>query len=136
MRGSVAKRIRRDTASNENYYEFMKSYRKAKRVHADAKRTQTPKLEVNPRWMRSPLRRAKKVVDGLHFQHCRPIRDIYKILDDLTIKGVKAATNLSRRGDLPRVVLIQKISELRGLYGKEESERREKRILRSEGDES
>lgn len=136
MRGSVAKRIRREVASSESYYEFMKSYRAAKRAYVDATRIQTPKLDENPRWLRSPLHRAKKVLDGLHFQHHHPIRSIYKILDDLNPQGVKVAVNISRRGgELPRVVLVQRISELRELYGKE-SERRKQRVLRSEGDES
>lgn len=136
MRGSVSKRIRREVDSNENYYEFMKSYREAKRDYVDAKRIQTPKLEVNPRWLRSPLRRAKKVVDGLHFPWNHPIRGIHHLLDDLTKQGVDVALNIARRGDLPRVEIIARIEQLKGMYGKEESKRREKRIVRSEGDES
>lgn len=128
MRGSRVKLLcRKDMTQQER--------RAAKRAYVDAKRIQTPKLEVNPRWLRSPLHRAKMTSDGLHLSHHHPIRSIHSILNDLTKQGVEVAFNISRRGDLPKVVLIQRISELRELYGKGKPQQ-ERRELRSESDES
>lgn len=125
MRGTVAKRIREEATflgkdGNDIDHDYVKL------LKHDTKNTgQNPKLEKNPRWLRSPLRKAKKPTsgDGLHFQKSHPLRLIAGIYADLTEQGQRVALHLAKNvSGLTNREIRAKIKDIKEKHVKPEPE--------------
>ena len=119
MRGSLAKELRKvATGLLPDGTEALDRplYRKLKKMYKADKPGKEPKLEKNPRWYRSPLRRAKKPTsgDGLHFRTYGPVAAIGNYYGDLNAKGRQIALNIARSaGRLAKPELERRIAHLR-----------------------
>lgn len=92
-------------------------YKKLKQQYKTDKSGNNPKLPDSSRWERSPVKRAKKPIngDGLHFQRSRPVQEIGKYYADLNDKGKGIALNIaSIAGRLARPRLRARIATLKG----------------------
>lgn len=110
MRGTVAKILRGQAGGDRGAYRALKKLHKLEGSFAGE-----PKLEENPRWLRSPLHRSKMPAAGrgLYLVKMPLMRELGDVFGFLDAKGKRMALTLDQQANwLPRIELVRRVNAL------------------------